>query len=92
MTLSILVFSKILKGEDLDRIVNDQFTIIKKLNEKNGGPGELPNILLIADDVANQPEAVRRSNSVGAFVKYRHAQVSTAILSQNGNCSTPQFA
>ena len=70
------------KGEDLDRIVNDQFTIIKKLKEKKGGPGELPNILLIADDVADQPEAVRRSNFVGAFVKYRHAQVSTAILTQ----------
>ena len=70
------------KGEDLDRIVKDQFTIIKKLKERKGGSGELPNILLIADDVADNPQAVRRSNFVGAFVKYRHAQTSTVILTQ----------
>ena len=70
------------KGEDLDRIVKDQFSIIRKLKEKKGGSGELPNILLIADDVADQPEVVRRSNFIGAFVKYRHASVSCAILTQ----------
>ena len=69
------------KGEDLDRIVGDQFKIIKKLKSNPKG-GALPNILIIADDVADQPEAVRRSNFVGAFVKYRHAQVSTIILTQ----------
>ena len=70
------------KGEDVDRIVKDQFLIIKRLKEKKGGSGELPNILLIADDVADQPEVVRRSNFIGAFVKYRHASVSCAILTQ----------
>ena len=62
--------------------MNDQFTIIKKLKEKKGGPSELPNILLIADDIADNPQAVRKSNFVGAFIKYRHAQVSTVILTQ----------
>ena len=32
------------KGEDLDRIVKDQFLIIERLKEKKGGSGELPNI------------------------------------------------
>ena len=75
------------RGEDLDRITGDQFKIIKKLKSNPKG-GKLPNILIFADDVADQPEAVRRSNSVGAFVKYRHAQVSTIILTQNGSVCT----
>ena len=40
------------KGGDLNRIVNDHFTIVKKLKEKKGGPSELPN-LLITEDVAD---------------------------------------
>ena len=77
------------KGEDLDRIVKDQFTIIKKLKERKGGSGALPNLLLIADDVADQPEVVRKSNFVGAFVKYRHAFCSCALLSQKIKLMSP---
>ena len=44
---------------------------------------------MIADDVADQPEVVRRSNFVGAFVKYRHASVSCAILTQKWKLLAP---
>ena len=70
------------KGEDLDRIVADQMAIIKKMKNQKGGSGELPNVLIIADDIADQPEAVRRSNFIACYVKNRHAQVSKVILSQ----------
>ena len=48
------------KGEDLDRIVADQMSIIKKMKNQKGGSSFLPSILLIADDVADMPEVVRK--------------------------------
>ncbi len=58
----------------------------RKLKERRAANSqEQPSICLIADDVADDPAAVRQCNFVQAFVKLRHMQISTALLSQNGN-------
>ena len=74
------------RNDDLVRVIDTFSAKIRKLKERRAGHSqELPSICLIADDVADQPEAVRQSNFVQAFVKLRHMQLSTALLSQNGN-------
>ena len=76
------------KNEDLVRVINTFSAKIKKDKERRADHSQqLDSILLIADDVADSPEAVRRSNFVQAFVKLRHMQISTALLSQNGSYS-----
>ena len=43
----------------------------------------------LADDVADDPAAVRQSNFVQACVKLRHMQISTALLSQKWKLLSP---
>ena len=50
---------------------------------------QLPCICLIADDVADDPAAVRNSNFVQAFVKLRYMQISTELLCQKMEASEP---
>ena len=48
---------------------DDLVRVIRKLKERRAGHSqELPSICLIADDVADDPAAVRQSNFVQAFV------------------------
>ena len=55
------------RNEDLVRVINAFSAKVKKLKERHArGSQELPSICLIADDVADQPEAVRASNFVQA--------------------------
>ena len=60
---------RIFKNEDLVRVIN---TFSAKIKQDKGRRADhsqqLDSILLIADDVADSPEAVRRSNFVQAFV------------------------
>ena len=71
------------RNEDLVRVIDTFSAKIRKLKERRANHSqELPSICLIADDVADDPAAVRQSNFVQAFVKLRHMQISTALLSQ----------
>ena len=78
------------RNDDLVRVINTFSAEIRKLKERRSDRSqELPSICLIADDVADQPEAVRQSNFVQAFVKLRHMQISTALLSQKWKLLSP---
>ena len=76
------------RNDDLVRVAGMVAKAIKQLKERRAGHSlELPNYLLLADDVADDPAVVRHSNFVLAFVLYRHQNLSCAILSKkNGNC------
>ena len=78
------------RNEDLVRVIDTFSTKIRKLKERRAAHSqELPSICLIADDVADDPAAVRQSNFVQAFVKLRHMQISTALLSQKWELLSP---
>ena len=78
------------RNEDLTRVINEFSATIKKLKERRSDSSqELPSICLIADDVADDPAAVRNSNFVQAIVKLRHMQISTALLSQKWKLLSP---
>ena len=78
------------RNEDLVRVIDTFSTKIRKLKERRAAHSqELPSICLIADDVADDPAAVRQSNFVQAFVKLRHMQISTALLSQKWKLLSP---
>ena len=60
---------------------------IKELKERRAVHSqELPNYLALADDVADDPAAVRHSNFTSAFVKYRH-QMSSDVARTHQNAS-----
>ena len=70
------------KGDDLDYIVEKQTKAIKELKARKSSKSvELPNILLICDDFADQVDVMRRSGFVTAFLRLRHQSISCAILS-----------
>ena len=78
------------KNDDLVRVIDTFSKEIKQLKERKAEHSqELPSICLIADDVADDPAAVRQSNFVQAFVKLRHMQISTALLSQKWKLLSP---
>ena len=78
------------KNEDLVRVIDTFSNKIRKLKERRSDHSQLlPSICLIADDVADDPAAVRNSNFVQAFVKLRHMQISTALLSQKWKLLSP---
>ena len=78
------------RNEDLIRVIDTFSAKIKKLKERRSAHSlELPNICLIADDVADDPAAVRNINFVQAFVKLRHMSISTALLSQKWKLLSP---
>ena len=78
------------RNQDLVRVIDAFSAKIRKLKERRSDHSQqLPSICLIADDVADDPAAVRNSNFVQAFVKLRHMQISTALLSQKWKLLSP---
>ena len=79
-----------MKNEALVRVIDGFSARVRKLKERRSGNNqELPNLCLISDDVADEPAAVRQSNFVQAFVKLRHMNISTALLSQKWKLLSP---
>ena len=76
--------------EDFDRIVEKHTKLIKELKaQKSDKSIELPNLLFLNDDFADNVEIMRRSGFVTAFLRLRHQYISCAILSQRWRLLDP---
>ena len=75
-------------GADFHRITEEHTKLVQALKDRkqsSGASQEIPNMLYLCDDFADQPDVVRRSGYVTAFIRLSHQFVSCWILSQNGN-------
>ena len=77
-------------GADLEAVVEKHTKIVKELKSRRSDKSiELPNILLMCDDFADQVDVMRRSGFVTAFLRLRHQQISCAVLSQRWRLLDP---
>ena len=78
------------RNEDLARVSGIIGKEIQQLKERRASHSqELPNYLLIGDDIADDPTAVRRSDFIKFYVSGRHKNCSIALLSQKWKLLSP---
>ena len=80
------------EGADFNRITAEHTKLVQKLKDqkqKPGGSQEIPNILFLCDDFADQADVVRRSGFVTSFIRLRHQFISCWILSQKWKLLAP---
>ena len=77
---------------DFNRITREHTKLVEKLKDqkqKPGGSQEIPSILFLCDDFADQADVVRRSGFVTSFIRLRHQFISCWILSQKWKLLAP---
>ena len=75
---------------DFDRITDEHTKLVQALKDRKQAPGssqEIPNLLYLVDDFADQADVVRKRGGgfTRSFIRLRHQFISCWILSQNGN-------
>ena len=82
---------------DFDRITDEHTKLVQALKDRkqaSGATQEIPNLLYLVDDFADQADVVRKRGGgfTRSFIRLRHQFISCWVLSQNGSYSILRVA
>ena len=81
------LFEEFGNGEELERILHDQMTVVQYMKEQGRKP---PHVAIIIEDVADDPSIARNSRVLNSlFTRGRHAFISVFMQSQAVRAISP---